>query len=288
MKISLKLLNKLKGNIHITTEEISEYFNSPGIQFLREHCKQNGGSDINEKILRDIMENPKKHGVFGQAVQNGIQRLYQVNEIMKLDISAMENEVKGKVQKYSLIDISQVDTTIYLLYGIRGTALALPDRGLSIDLCDSALFTDNHINPERVKDILAHEYHHIILEHHLNHIYGNHRSEKQLILSGLIGEGMAYEFFTPWMVEGEYAKTWARNYKNIEEKIDSLELKLTQEMTPQDIKSLDFKLFGNELLGYTLGYYMIQQIHKKLGLNAVLDLMYTLNIFETYHKSRLL
>lgn len=288
MRISIHLLNKLKNNDPITAEEISEYFNSPGIQFLREHCKRCGGSNINEKVLSDIMEQPEKYGAFGRAVQAGLQRLNQAEEIINIDISAMEKEVKERVQKYSLIDVSQIEVKIYLLYGMRGTAIVLPERGMAIDMCDSAIYTDNHIDLERVKDTLAHEYHHIILDYHIDQMYGNNQSEKQMIIRGLIGEGMAYEFFTPWMVEGEYATTWARNYENIEEKIDTLELQLCQEITPQQIEALDNQLFGSGLLGYTLGYYMIQQIHKKFGLNAVLDLMNTLNIFEIYHQSRLL
>lgn len=280
--ISINLLEKIKKHELLSNSEIERYDQSAGILFLKQHCNKYGGFALDKEKLRQILEKPDQWGVFGRTVLLGLDKIEYIEEIMSLDIHSMEREVINKVQKYSLIDVSQLEIKIFLLYGIRGTAIVLPEEGIGIDLCDCSLYENNRIIPERLIDVLAHEYHHICFERYCKEHKIHEQSNVDSILLGIISEGMAYEFFTHWLIDTEYKVIWERNFVDIEYKIELLKERLNQDNSVEQLEMLENELFGHELLGYTIGYHMVHSIHTRLGPDAVLNLMKTLCIFEVY------
>lgn len=281
--MSRNILQKMKRGEEILDWEIVQYEESAGIQFLKQHCSRYGGLELNQEVLKQILKHPNQCGVFGEAVILGMEKLDDIDLLLNVNLYELEDEITQKVQNYSLVDVSTLDITIYLLYGIRGTAIVLPENALAIDLCDDSLFVNGRLESSRIIDVLAHEYHHICFDQYVKEHGTRDKTIADSILNGLISEGMAYEFFTPWLIkEGGHESIWDKNYIGIEENIVSLEKVLKEETDKGQLEKIENELFGSGLLGYTMGYHMIHRIHKKLGKNSVLDLMNTYNIFEVY------
>lgn len=110
------------------------------------------------------------------------------------------------------------DITIYLLFGIRGTGIALGNE-IAIDLCDEFIINDGNFNKENLTQLIAHEIHHVdmneIIEININK---NNTFERKKInfLGELISEGVAYKLFK--MPINPNGNLWQSNLKRINQK----------------------------------------------------------------------
>ena len=94
---------------------------------------------------------------------------------------------------------------------------------------------------------------------------------------------MAYLYFTPHLIE-QNTKQWQYNLLGIEQKIDALcALLYDSNTTAEQLEEMERKLFGEEFLGYTMGYFMIKKLHHALGLSGVVSLLNDFRLFEAYY-----
>jgi len=93
---------------------------------------------------------------------------------------------------------------------------------------------------------------------------------------------MACFYFTPDIIN-QNEKQWNINLKDIDTKIEELRLYLADcNITENEIAALQESLFDDSLLGYTIGYVMIERIHNKTGLDRVIKLLNDFCLFEVY------
>lgn len=279
-KLGYEYIKQTSSNETISTELIDEYYDSPGIQFLEEHLLKYGGFQLTKHTFVEILYGKFKDSVFDLAIQQAKVRLN--SEIFKCDYQQLEEQILNEVAKYSLIDISKININVYLLFGIRGTSVVWNNK-IAVDLCDSALYENEILSESRIISMMAHEIHHMCFDSYRKE--NNIKNEgKESIISGLIAEGIAYVFFTPWLNQEPNVKVkWDINYVDIEEKIQKLEIIFENDMSEVEIDDLQVNLFGESLLGYTIGYHMIQRIYEMYGKGKVLSLMKTLDLFNSYN-----
>ena len=134
---------------------------------------------------------------------------------------------------------------------------------------------------------MAHEVHHIAVSHKCAALLDRAKSDTEraryAILEGLIGEGMASFYFTPFLSE-QNSKQWERNLSGVEQKINALyALLYDASTTATQLAQTELALFGEDILGYTMGYFMIEKIHKAHGPAGVIALLSDFQLFDVYY-----
>ncbi|MCL2605470.1 MAG: DUF2268 domain-containing putative Zn-dependent protease [Defluviitaleaceae bacterium] len=268
-----------------------QYYYSGGIQFLNDHLKHYGGFELTIEKLKDYFASPNTNNVFEKSIHLGLSKIHIIDE-MYLDrfeetIKSIEIDTMKMVEMYLPVDLLFPEINVYLLFGIRGTAIVL-NNNIAIDLCDDGLYENGRIETGRLQRLLAHEIHHIgvmlkFLEFS-RRIDDEKELQKYLVIENIISEGMACFYLTPDIIS-QNEKQWNKNLTDIDTKIDTLKFTLDDySIKGNEIAELQNSLFDDSLLGYTIGYVMIQRIHNKMGMDGVITLLTDFNLFDIYAK----
>lgn len=287
------VLSVLSVKGYVREECLAQYYNSDGIRFLKRHLKHFGGLDLTEDRFLSFFHSQGEGNTFTRSIQSGLKLLPSFNpnafQNIQRDIILFEKEIVAMVRKYLSgdADFSQVD--VHLLFGIRGTSIVYGNE-IAVDLCDATLYEDGKLIIGRLKGAIAHEIHHIAVARKFEEFAKRLSCEEErveyTVIEGLISEGMAYLYLTPYLIELN-ATQWNQNMEDIEQNIERLRVillgsaaGLTDKMRMYD------SLFDDSLKGYAMGYYMIQKLHHAYGPEAVIALLDDFRLFEAYDSLR--
>lgn len=269
-------------------EALHLYYESEGIQFLKEHLINYGGYQLSFEDFKDFHCNQHPMNVFVRSILEGINKVKNTEELPIIDFQGLEKEVLARVNTYLNEDISKEHINLFLIFGIRGTAIT-HGNNIALDLCDNGLYVNGKLSLSRVADLLGHEVHHIGVHKANRRVISSSMDKKErfksIVEEGLLSEGMAYVYFTPWLKEEPDIKPiWEENMINIDKTIEELYLFLKRELSTSQQEEFKNMLFGDELLGYTMGYYMVNTIKEAVGDEAVLNLLDDFQLFEEWYK----
>jgi len=278
----------LKGET-IPYNLLSQYFKCEGIQFLKKHLKHHGGFELTLENLKYYFGLPGENNFIEKSVRLGITKMQAIddNTLFDLEIASrtLMNDISDMVETYLPKGFDYQEPTIFFLYGIRGTSIVLDDK-IAVDLCDDNLYDNGELSYSLLQGMLAHELHHIAVSQRFQKFSERALSEKTRfrysIIEGLISEGMACFYFTP-EVANRHKKQWDNNLIDIDAKIERLMQSLDDFSDSKNEQSaLQDSLFDDDLLGYTIGYVMIERIHNKAGRDRVISLLNDFSLFEAY------
>jgi len=272
----------------LSDDLLSQYYYCEGIQFLNEHLKHYGEFDLTADKLKYFFSLPNGDSVFERSIHLGMSKLNSIDGVLLLidkQVQAFESDLMDMVGKYLPGNFHCPDITIYFLFGIRGTAIVL-DNKIAVDLCDNSLYENGNISLNQLQCLLAHEIHHIgvsaAFQEFSKHITNKKELIKYSIIESLVSEGMACFYFTPDIAIHNNTQ-WNANLTDIDTKINNLMQYLgDSNNTESDLTVLQDSLFDDGLLGYTIGYVMIEKIHNFKGLYRVISLLCDFNLFDTY------
>lgn len=282
------ILKSIKNGMGLQEGEFQKYYESEGIQSLKSHLLTHGGFDLTYDLFKEFHINPKLSNVFGNSILQGIDRIKVYKDICNIDVEKLEDEIMVRVNTYLNDDVSKESINLFLLFGIRGTAIT-QENSIALDLCDKSLYINEELSAQRVADLLAHEVHHVGVHKSFQKMITKGVSPdkefKYSVIEGLLSEGMAYLYFTPWLKEEQYIKPiWEENARNIEKSIDDLYTLLESTLLEAQKDKIENKLFGDGLLGYTMGYHMVSSIKESIGNEGVLELLRSFKLFEEWYK----
>lgn len=277
----------------VSDKLLVQYYCSDGIRFLKRHLEHFGGFDLTEDRFLGFFHSQGEGNTFTRSIQSGLKLLPSFNpntfRNIQRDIILFDKEIVAIVRKYlpCTLDFSQVN--VYLLFGIRGTSIVY-DNEIAVDLCDAALFEDGQFIMDRLKGALAHEIHHIAVaqkfEEFAKRLSCEEERIKYAVIEGLISEGMAYLYLTPYLIELNAAQ-WSHSMVDIEQKIEQLRAVLFDPTVGLNGKMRMYdSLFDDSLKGYSMGYYMIQKLHQAYGSETVIELLDDFRLFEVYDSLR--
>jgi len=282
-------IDLISRNDMLSDDLMLRYYNCDGIRFLKEHLKFNRGFELTIDYFKHILSLPNEDSVFERSVHLGLSKLHIFEDVYFVDLQnkliTLDKSTMSMVRKYLPNNIDFPEITVYFLFGIRGTAIVLNNK-IAIDLCDDSLYVDGSLSFERLQQILAHEIHHIGVSVRFKEFVRQFSDEKELlkysIIENIISEGMACFYFTPEITK-LYEKQWSTNLTEIDKKIEELRLCLfDSDITEKETTSLQDSLFDDSLLGYAIGYVMIERIHHKLGMDRMIKLLNDFSLFEVY------
>lgn len=282
------ILKNIKKGMGVQEREFQKYYASEGIQFLKSHILNHGGFKLTYEVFKEFHKNPHSSNVFGSSILQGIDRIKVYKDICNIDVEKLEDEIIVRVNTYLNEDISKESINLFLLFGIRGTAIT-QGNSIALDLCDKSLYINEELSSPKIADLLAHEVHHVgvhkSFQKMINRGVSPDKEFKYLVIEGLLSEGMAYLYFTPWLKEESYIKPiWEENVRNIEKSIDDLYTLLESTLSDAQKDEIENKLFGDGLLGYTMGYHMVSSIKESIGNEGVLELLRSFKLFEEWYK----
>lgn len=287
-----KIINK---GLPIPIDIIKEYYNTPGIIFLKKHLKKYGGIDFSENLFFKLYENliSKKsnipENIFIRSMKMGLDYV-EINEIEIAKINIEEIITRAVENAYKFLPNRICGTIkIYFLYGIRGTGITL-DNEIAIDFCDNYLNKNGIIDSDKLIFLLAHELHHVAVNGYLLKNKQEYTGKKRQLLIDFFGElmseGVAYYYLpSPYDEEGIYGSNWNRNLNNIGNIFNKINYYIERIMNGTSLDLTEAGLLFNEgLEGYTAGYVMAETIDKTFGKDIVIScledcfkFMYTYN-----------
>ncbi|GFZ32949.1 hypothetical protein CSC2_34750 [Clostridium zeae] len=295
---SFSIFKNMNSSKSISTEMVKEYYETPGMIFLKKHLKNYGGLEFTEELLLHLLEDINlnkqilsKDNIFLKSMKLGLSYV----DIVKEDFSKLHfNDVIEKAINLADIYLPKKisgDSIIYLLYGIRGTGITLRSE-IAIDLCDEYLNNNGHINIERLINLIAHELHHIEVNKLLNKRKQNEDNLKKQILIDFVGElmseGVAYYYLpSPYDKEGMLNIKWNNNIRNLDSIMFELNNYVEKILDGQIVDLNDLgHLFNEGLKGYTAGYTMVKLIDKTFGKDKVINCLEDCFMFiELYNQS---
>jgi len=268
---------------------LSQYFKCEGIQFLKGHLKHYGGFELTIEILEYYFGLPGENNFIEKSVRSGITKIQAIDDNTLVDLETksktLENDISDMVKTYLPRGFNYQEPTVFFLYGIRGTSIVL-DNKVAVDLCDDSLYDNGELSYSLLRGMLAHELHHIAVSQRFQEFSERALNEKNRLrystIEGLISEGMACFYFTP-EIANRHKKQWNSNLIDIDAKIERLMQSLDDFSGSENEQSaLQNSLFDDNLLGYTIGYIMIERIHNKAGRDRVISLLDDFCLFEAY------
>jgi len=273
----------------LSDDLLSQYYYSEGIKFLMEHLKCYGGFELTIDRFKYFFGLPIEKNVFERPIHLGLSKLQAIDDAyfayLQEILKTLEDDTMSMVGTYLPNNIEYPEIMVYFLFGIRGTSIVLKNK-IAIDLCDDSLYENGSISIKRLQQMLAHEVHHIGVtvkfQEFTKSIYDERDICKYSIIADIISEGMACFYFTP-EITNQNEKQWNVNLTDIDTKIEELKLYLADcNRTENETSALQGSLFGDSLLGYTIGYVMIERIHNRIGLDRVIKLLDDFCLFEVY------
>jgi hypothetical protein len=287
------VLSELSAIGRVHEERIAQYYSSVGIRFLKRHLEYFGGYDLTEERFLGLFRLSGESNTFTRSIQSGLGLLpsYDPNEFQSLqrDITLIEKEIVAVVRKHLPDDADFSQVVVYLLFGIRGTSIVYGNE-IAVDLCDAALYENGRFIADRLKGVLAHEIHHIAVARKFEKFAKRLSCEEErveyTVIEGLISEGMAYFYITPYLIELNAAQ-WNLSMTDIEQKIEQLRALLHNPIVSlEEKKKANDALFDDSLQGYAMGYFMIRKLHEAYGPEAVTMLLNDFSLFKAYDSLR--
>lgn len=287
LQIAGSLIERYKKHDPIPDSELSNYYQSPGIDMLRRHLGYFGGNSIDEmQFIRSIhngFDNRGTQNLFAVNVRNGTGR-YERN-FAKFNRSVLDQIIHAALAETKKFLPFEIDTDIkvYLLYGIRGTSIALGNE-IAIDLADSDLYIGEEFSFERLKSTLCHEFHHV----YLNEIFGGkakNNPEKKIyyeMLNHIISEGFASYYFTGYIIKNAMQK----HGLDRDQKKSAIEhvsrILFSQDYSQEEALVQIQKLFDDSLVGYFIGYELFAYIDSHYGKDEAIQVIADESLFEKY------
>ncbi|GKU27503.1 DUF5700 domain-containing putative Zn-dependent protease [Clostridium folliculivorans] len=295
---SFNIFKQINRNKTASTELIKEYYETPGIIFLKKHLRNYGGLEFTEELLSHLLKEINlnkeiipENNIFLKSMKFGLKYVDIVSKnISNIDFNEAIEKAINLASMYLPKKISE-DCTIYLLYGVRGTGITLGNE-MAIDICDEYLSRDGYINVERLINLIAHELHHIEVNKLLNKRKEKENNVKKQILFDFIGElmseGVAYYYLpSPYNKDGILSTNWNNNIRNIDNILFEVSNYVEKILDGQIAKLNDIgQLFNDGLKGYTAGFTMVKLIDQTLGKEKVLSCLEDCFMFiEAYNQS---
>lgn len=295
---SFNIFKQMNRDQSVSTEIIKEYYETPGMIFLKKHLRNYGGLEFTEELLlqllKDINLNKQilsSDNIFLKSMRLGLKYVdVAEKKISTIDFNDVIEKSINLVEKYLPKKVNE-ECTIYLLYGVRGTGITLGNE-IAIDICDEYLNKNGHLNTERLINLIAHELHHIEINKLIKIRKQSENNVKKQILIDFIGElmseGLAYYYLpSPYDKEGILDINWNNNIRDIDNILIELNNYIEKILHGQilDLNELGH-LFNDSLKGYTAGFTMVKLIDQTFGKEKVLNCLEDCFMFiELYNQS---
>jgi len=271
LRLAMDIYDRVDRGDELLETTLLAYYESQAIQFVCAHLKYWSQWTLDYKTFKEIvikgLSGQASDSVLVKSVHQGYSYYKRYNHLLdRVFFLDLLEEARLKAGAYLPCEPSE-DMVLYPLLGIRGTGLVLDNR-IGLDLIDDSLLVDGRVCRQRMVALLAHEVHHIESERlgrqAVEKMEGN--KLKLEMLTELLSEGTAMYYLTnPEEVASLKTEVWQRNMENIEvhvqEVIDCIEAGDSQKR---------LGLYNGSMVGYCVGYHMVERIHRILGKEGVM------------------
>lgn len=284
---AIEIFEDIHKNHELSDSKLKDYFETQGIEFLRRHIMRGSKIELEFEIFKKLFEkgisDDQSNNILVNSIRNGLCEFTNNKDLQKR--YSFEKLINEAIKLANLYLPREVSSTIklYPMYGIRGTAIVLENE-IGIDFVDQSLYVDGKIDDTRLIGLLAHEIHHIELESCTKDLI-----ERENILnttyiemiSELLSEGTAMFYLTnPYEIETLRTETWISNMNNIEYHIDNV-INYIEDFNNRE----HLELYDEDMIGYSVGYIMVEKIHNKYGKSKVMECIIDPRKFFDLYKS---
>jgi hypothetical protein len=298
---SIELYDQIKINNEIPLEKVDFVLNTEGMNFLKKHLNHYGGTQFDKelyvkllkKVLHEKNTNNFEESIILRSIKKGLDNTeFYINNFKKLNIKKITENAFQKAKLYlPFNEDKEEDIKLYLLYGIRGTAIILENE-IAIDIVDDYLEENGEINEAAFIEMLAHELHHIFFQKFLTKQLKNtidiKEKNKIQFIGELLSEGTATFYFTnPYRMNDLTKEVWGNNLNNFDNLFEEVKKVLEQVSNIETpIKEETWHLYDDNLIGYTVGYVMVKTIDETFGKEKVLECIKNhTNFFDFYNNA---